>query len=61
MINDVKESFAEYILPKILNILERNHIRDLNKNLYYNMFKRWNYTMNKESEVATLYAVFERK
>ena len=61
MINDVKESLAEYILPKILNILERNHIRDLNKNLYYNMFKRWNYTMNKESEVATLYAVFERK
>ena len=61
MINDVKECLAEYILPKILKILERNHIKNLNKDLFYNMFKRWNYTMNKESEVATLYAVFERK
>ena len=35
MINDVHESLAEYILPKILEIIKKNSRFDINQNKYY--------------------------
>jgi len=60
MINDVHESLAEYILPKILKIIEKNSRFDINQNKYYSMLKKWNFEMNKDSREATIYSVFER-
>ena len=60
MINDVHESLAEYILPKILEIIKKNSRFDINQNKYYSMLKKWNFEMNKDSREATVYAIFER-
>ena len=62
IVNDVKDTNAEYILPKYLEILERNsnNINELKNNEYYKMLKNWDYYMNYNSTTATVYSVFER-
>ena len=62
IINDVKDTNAEYILPKYLSILERNckNISELEKNEYYTMLKNWDYEMGYNSTTATVYSVLER-
>ena len=62
IINDVKDTNAEYILPKYLSLLEKNYknISELNNNEYYNILKNWNYEMNYNSTAATVFSVLER-
>ena len=62
IINDVKDTNAEYILPKYLSLLEKNskNISELNNNEYYNILKNWNYEMNYNSTAATVFSVLER-
>ena len=62
IINDVKDINAEYILPKYLNIIERNcqNISLLKNNEYYSLLKNWNYEMSFDSKEATVFSVLER-
>ena len=62
IINDVKDTNAEFILPKYLSLLEKNskNISELNNNEYYNILKNWNYEMNYNSTAATVFSVLER-
>ena len=62
IINDVKDINAEYILPKYLNIIERNcqNISLLKNNEYYSLLKNWNHEMNYDSKEATVFSVLER-
>ena len=63
ILNDVKDTNAEYILPKYLEMLERHskNIYELKKNKYYDMLKNWNYEMSYNSKEATVYSVLERQ
>ena len=62
IINDVKDTNAEFILPKYLSLLEKNskNISEINNNEYYNILKNWNYEMNYNSTAATVFSVLER-
>ena len=62
IINDIKDTNAEYILPKYLEILEKNSMDGmlLKKNEYFIMLKNWNYDMSYNSTTATVYSVLER-
>lgn len=60
MINDVKDSLAEYLLPKLLKIFERNLKFSTKENKFYGELKKWDYKMSKNSTGATVYAVLER-
>jgi len=60
MMNDVKDSLAERILPQILKIVERNSNPAKLKNLkYYEELKNWNYNLVKNSPVPTIYSNLE--
>ena len=63
ILNDVKDTNAEYILPKYLELIEKhsNNLYKLKKNKYYSMLKNWNYEMNFNSTEATIYSVLERQ
>ena len=62
IINDVKDTNAEYILPKYLTLVEKNceNISLLENNDYYSLLKNWNYEMNFNSTEATVFSVLER-
>ena len=62
IVNDVKDTNAEYILPKYLFLLEKNckNISLLKNNEYYIMLKNWNYEFNYDSTEATVFSVLER-
>ena len=63
VLNDVKDTNAEYILPKYLELIEKHckNIYQLKKNKYYTMLKNWNYEMSPNSTEATVYSVLERQ
>ena len=62
IVNDVKDTNAEYFLPKYLYLLEKNslNINELKKNEYYLMLKNWNYEMSYNSTTATVFSVLEK-
>ena len=61
IIKDVKNSIAEYILPKFLEIIRRNlSPKELNENTYYLLLKNWNFEFDMNSRGATLYSLLER-
>ena len=62
IVNDVKDTNAEYILPKYLSLVEKNskNINALKNNEYYTMLKNWDYEMGYNSTTATVYSVLER-
>jgi len=62
IVNDIKDTSAEYYLPKYLSLLEKNsqNLNDLKRNEYYLMLKNWNYEMDYNSQTATVFAVLER-
>ena len=61
ILKDVKDSNAEYILPKLLEIIKRNYNqKELRENKNYQILSNWNFEYNMESIGATLYALLER-
>ena len=61
ILKDVKDSNAEYILPKLLEIIKRNYNeKDLKENTNYKILSNWNFEYDTESIGATLYALLER-
>ena len=62
ILNDVKDTNAEFVLPKYLEILEKQStdLSQLKANKYYSMLKNWNFEMNYNSSEATVYSVLER-
>ena len=61
MINDVKDSLAEYLLPKLLKIFERNFKYTIRDKRLYKELKQWNYTFDFNSTGATIYSVLEKE
>jgi penicillin amidase len=63
ILNDVKDTNAEYILPKYLELIEKHskNMYKLKNNKYYSLLKSWNYEMNFDSLGATVYSVLERQ
>ena len=62
ILKDVKDTNAEYFLPKYLFLLEKNskNINELKNNEYYLMLKTWNYEMSYNSTEATVFSVLEK-
>ena len=62
ILKDVKDTNAEYFLPKYLFLLEKNskNINELKNNEYYLMLKTWNYEMSYNSREATVFSVLEK-
>jgi acyl-homoserine lactone acylase PvdQ len=56
MLKDVQDAHAVYSLPQILEILQRNGKDNLR---YYKEFKTWDHRMEKNSTLATIWAVLE--
>jgi penicillin amidase len=56
MLKDVKDSHAEYSLPQILDIVQRNGKESLR---FYKEFRTWDYKIEKNSTLATIWAVLE--
>ena len=63
ILNDVKDTNAEYILPKYLEMLERHNKNayKLKNNKYYTLLKNWDYEMSYNSQAATVFSVLERQ
>jgi len=63
ILNDVKDTNAEYILPKYLEMLERHNknVYKLKNNKYYTLLKNWDYEMSYNSQAATVFSVLERQ
>ena len=57
---DLKDSLAEHMLTRILKIVERNTPTAKLKSLkFFEELKSWNYTMDKNSALPTIYSVLE--
>ena len=56
ILSDLFDVNAEFVVPRILKILERRGKTDLK---YYNELKSWDFTMNKDDSIATIYSVLE--
>ena len=56
ILSDLFDVNAEYVVPRILKILERNGKSRLK---HYNDLKNWDYVMSKDSVSATIYSVLE--
>ena len=61
IVKDVKDSTAEYIIPKYLDIIKRKlNIKEVREDPLYQMLNKWNYEFAPESREATLWSVLER-
>ena len=61
IVKDVKDSTAEYIIPKYLDIIKRKlNIKEVREDPLYQMLNKWNYEFTPESKEATLWSVLER-
>ena len=61
IVKDVKDTNAQYILPKYLDIIRRNlNIKEVKEDILYKMLNSWNYEFTPESRAATLYSILER-
>jgi acyl-homoserine lactone acylase PvdQ len=56
MLRDLKDSLAERMLPKILEILERNNKQKMK---YYTELKGWDFNLLKNSTLPTIWSVLE--
>jgi penicillin amidase len=61
IIKDVKDSNAEYIVPKYLSILKKKlNKKELKDDILFLMLSKWDYKFNPESRAATVWSVLER-
>ena len=61
IVKDMKDSNAEYILPKYFEIIKRNlNLKEVKEDVLFKMLNKWNYEFTPESREATLYAILER-
>ena len=61
IVKDVKDSNAEYIIPKYLEIIKRKlNLKEVKEDVLYQMLHKWNYEFTPESREATLWSVLER-
>ena len=62
ILKDVKDTNAEYFLPKYLYLIEKNsnNLTELKNNEYYLMLKNWNFEMDYNSKTATVFSVLEK-
>lgn len=66
IVQDQKDVIAEVILPKILDIYERNLKKNSNQNAnnnniskYFTLLRNWDYVLSKNSTAATIYSILE--
>ena len=61
IVKDVKDSTAEYIVPKYLEIIRRKlNPKDVKKDVLFQILNKWNYEFTPESRAATIWSVLER-
>jgi penicillin amidase len=61
IVKDVKDSNAQYIIPKYLTILRKKlNAKELREDALFLMLAKWDYKYTPESRGATLWSVLER-
>ena len=61
IVKDVKDSTAEYIIPKYLNIIKKKlNRKEVNEDVLFQMLNKWDYRFTPESREATVWSVLER-
>ena len=61
IVKDVKDSNAEYIIPKYLGIIKKNlNLKEVKEDVLFQMLNKWNYEFTPESREATVWSVLER-
>ena len=61
IVKDVKDSTAEYIIPKYLNIIKKKlNRKEVKEDVLFQMLNKWDYKFTPESRAATVWSVLER-
>ena len=61
IVKDVRDSNAQYILPKYLAIIrKRLNAKEIKEDILYQMLNKWDYKFTPESRAATIWSVLER-
>ena len=61
IVKDVKDSNAEYIVPKYLSILRKKlNAKEMKDDVLFQTLKKWDFKFTPESRAATIWSVLER-